>query len=285
MARPIRIEYPGAVYHITARGNERKSIYANDADRRCFITLLEQTVKRFNWICYSYCLMDNHYHLLIETIDPTLSKGMRHLNGVYTQRMNRVHSRVGHLFQGRFKAILVEKGSYLLELCRYIVLNPVRARLVKLPEEYPWSSYRAMIGLVPRSNLLTVEWVLSCFGDNAAKAIYNYQKFVLDGIRAKSPWEGLKGQIALGSPHFLKAIEPLFSNKKMAQEIPKIQRYLNRPNLKEIFSKEIISEKNKRDELIVKMYHEYGYTLRAIAQATYLHYTTVSGIINATESN
>src|SRR3990167_5084236 len=149
MARPIRIEYPGALYHITSRGNEQKSIYVNDSDRRYFIALLEQTLKRFNWICYSYCLMDNHYHLLIETVDPTLSKGMRYLNGVYTQRMNREYSRVGHLLQGRFKAIIVEKESYLLELCRYIVLNPVRAKLVKMPEEYPWSSYRAMIGVVP----------------------------------------------------------------------------------------------------------------------------------------
>ena len=285
MARPIRIEYPGALYHITSRGNEQKSIYVNDSDRRYFIALLEQTLKRFNWICYSYCLMDNHYHLLIETVDPTLSKGMRYLNGVYTQRMNREYSRVGHLLQGRFKAIIVEKESYLLELCRYIVLNPVRAKLVKMPEEYPWSSYRAMIGVVPHPSLLNMEWVLSFFGRNAAMAMHNYRKFVMDGVHAKSPWKDLKGQIALGGPDFLKGIEPLLSSKKTAQEIPKIQRYLNRPKLKDIFSREIISEKSKRNKLIIKMYYEHGYTLQAIAHATHLHYTTISGIVNAMELN
>jgi putative transposase len=141
MARPIRIEYPGAVYHVTARGNARMDIFVEDAARMGFLEILEDVIKRFNWLYHSYCLMGNHYHLLLETIDGNLSAGMRYINGVYTQYFNHRHDRVGHVFQGRFKAILVEKERYLLELCRYVVLNPVRAGMVKLPEEYGWSSY------------------------------------------------------------------------------------------------------------------------------------------------
>ncbi|MBW2056862.1 MAG: transposase, partial [Deltaproteobacteria bacterium] len=143
MARPLRIEYPGAVYHITSRGNARLPVFDDDFDRRAFLTILEDVVKRYNWLCHAYCLMENHYHLVLQTVDANLSLGMRYLNGVYTQRFNRRHHRAGHVFQGRFKSILVEQESYLLELCRYVVLNPVRAGMVKHPAAYGWSSYRA----------------------------------------------------------------------------------------------------------------------------------------------
>ena len=115
MARPLRIEYPGAVYHVTSRGNARQDVFVDDDGRTAFLEVVHQVGDRFNWLCHAYCLMTNHYHLLIETIDPTLSRGMRQLNGVYTQAFNRHHARVGHLFQGRFKAILVEKDAYLLD--------------------------------------------------------------------------------------------------------------------------------------------------------------------------
>ncbi len=131
MARPLRIESPGAVYHLTSRGNARNSIYLDDNDRQRFLAILGNVVDRYNWLCHAFCLMDNHYHLLIETLDPNLSLGMRQLNGVYTQGFNRAHNRVGHVFQGRYKAILVEKDEHLLELCRYIVLNPMRAGVIK----------------------------------------------------------------------------------------------------------------------------------------------------------
>jgi len=133
MARPLRIEYSGALYHVTNRGNARQSIVTCDDDRYLFLTILNEIYERFQWKIFSYCLMDNHYHLLFETPSPNLSDGMRHLNGVYTQRINRIHRSCGHLFQGRFKAVNVEKDSHLLELCRYIVLNPVRAKLVNIP--------------------------------------------------------------------------------------------------------------------------------------------------------
>ena len=143
MARPLRIEYPGAVYHVTSRGNARESIFLEDTDRQIFLEVLEAVVGKYNWLCHAYCLMDNHYHILVETPDPNLSLGMRQLNGVYTQGFNRRHNRVGHVFQGRYKSILVEKNEHLLELCRYIVLNPVRAGLVSNPGKGDWSSYRS----------------------------------------------------------------------------------------------------------------------------------------------
>ena len=142
MARPLRIEFANALYHVTARGNERRDIFFDTTDREAFLNGLAASCDRFNWLCHAYCLMSNHYHLLIETPDGNLSAGMRQLNGCYTQQVNRRHGRVGHLFQGRFKGILVEKDAYLLEMARYIVLNPVRAGMVASPADWPWSSYR-----------------------------------------------------------------------------------------------------------------------------------------------
>jgi len=134
MARPLRLEFAGALYHVTSRGNRREEIYLDDQDRRRFLTLLAEVCERFNWRVHAYCLMSNHYHLLIETPDANLSRCMRQVNGVHTQAANRRHGQVGHVFQGRFKALLVQKESYLLELARYVILNPVRAGMVARPE-------------------------------------------------------------------------------------------------------------------------------------------------------
>jgi REP element-mobilizing transposase RayT len=152
MARPLRLEFPGAVYHLTSRGNARQKIFFTDADRELFLSTLSGVVRRYHWICHAYCLMANHYHLLIETPKANLSIGMRQLNGIYTQSFNRRHHRVGHLFQGRFKAIVVEKEAHLLELCRYVVLNPVRVKGGASARSWKWSSYRATAGRssVPR---------------------------------------------------------------------------------------------------------------------------------------
>jgi REP element-mobilizing transposase RayT len=161
MARPLRIEFPGAVYHVTSRGNAKQDIFIDEEDRSLFFDVLTIVVERFNWFYHAYCLMGSHYHLLIETPDGNLSKGMRELNGVYTQGFNQRHRRVGHLFQGRYKAIIVEKDHHLMSLCRYVVLNPVRIGLIERPEQWKWSSYRATIGLVERVSFLTIDWILS----------------------------------------------------------------------------------------------------------------------------
>ncbi|WP_095211313.1 transposase [Endozoicomonas ascidiicola] len=146
MSRPLRIQYAGALYHVTSRGNERKPIYREDADFQLFLATLAEVCDRFNWVIHSFCLMTNHYHLVVETPDANLSQGMRQLNGVYTTRFNRKYGRVGHLFQGRYKAILVDKDAYLMELSRYVVLNPVRARMVESPNDknrgHIWSAPR-----------------------------------------------------------------------------------------------------------------------------------------------
>ena len=174
MSRPLRLEFPDALYHVTARGDRREAIFDDDDDRRAFLLTLAQVVKRFNWLCYAYCLMGNHYHLLIQTPDGNLSKGMRQLNGVFTQLSNRRHQRVGHLFQGRFKAILVEGDAYLLELARYIVLNPVRAGMKKKPEHWPWSSYRASLGLVAAEEFIAVDGLLAQFAGRRGTAQARY---------------------------------------------------------------------------------------------------------------
>ena len=164
MARPLRIEYAGAVYHVTSRGDRRKDIFEDNQDRLLFLSILESIIKRYNWLCHSYCLMDNHYHLLIETPDANLSAGMRQLNGFYTQVYNRRHRKPGHVFQGRYKAIVVQKENYLLELCRYVVLNPVRAGVVKKIEAWRWSSYQPTAGIGKPPEYLTTDWILGLFG-------------------------------------------------------------------------------------------------------------------------
>jgi len=203
VSRPLRIEYEGAVYHVTARGNARRKIYKDDGDRQHFLTLLGREIDQQRWLCHAYCLMDNHYHLLIETPEANLARGMGRLNGVYTQWFNRRHRRVGHLLQGRYKAIVVQKDSHLLELCRYVVLNPLRAGAVARVGQWGWSSYRATAGIEPRAPWLTTDWVLGHFGRQRVRAQAAYRRFVAQGVKATSPWQALRGQMYLGTDTFL----------------------------------------------------------------------------------
>src|SRR4249920_3550219 len=177
MARPLRIEYADALYHVTSRGDRQEAIFDDDQDRTGFLNVLGEVISRFRWRCNAYCLMGNHYHLMIETPQGNLTKGMRQLNGVFTQWSNRRHKRSGHLFQGRYKAILVDRDSYFLELARYIVLNPVRAAMVKHPRLWAWSSYAAMIGKSATPAWLTSGDLLAQFGKRRAAARRRYQQF------------------------------------------------------------------------------------------------------------
>lgn len=224
MSRPLRIEFENAVYHITSRGNVRGDIYRDDGDWESFLEVLGEVCSRFNWDCHGYCLMSNHYHLLIETPDGNLVNGMRQLNGVYTQWFNRRHRRVGHLFQGRYKAILVEKESYLLELCRYVVLNPVRARMVRRAVDWPWSSYRAFIGAYPPPDWLNTDWSLSCFGKSRSKAIDAFKRFVTGGRGQPSPLEQLKNQMYLGSDRFVESVQSKIEGRERLKEVPRVQK-------------------------------------------------------------
>jgi putative transposase len=279
MARPLRIEYPGAMYHITSRGNARSPVFDDDRDRREFLMILEDVVRRYNWLCHAFCLMDNHYHLLVETVDGNLSLGMRHLNGVYTQAFNRRHHRVGHVFQGRFTSVLVEQESYLLELCRYVVLNPVRAGIVKHAGAYRWSSYKSTGGLVKPAPFLRVDWILSQFGKRPREAQKEYRRFVRAGMKEPSPWDALKAQCILGSREFIEKLKPALKDKSKVREIPKEQRLAFRPSLEELLPPEKVAKKEERNAAIHKAYVDYGYTLSEIARHLRLHYATIGRII------
>ena len=281
MARPLRIEFPGALYHVTSRGNASQRVFRDDEDRELFLATLAWVVERFGWRCHAYCLMDNHIHLLIDTPQPNLSRGMRQLNGVYTQRFNRRHRKVGHLFQGRFKAILVEKEGYLLELARYIVLNPVRAKMVKTPERYPWSSYQPMLGLAPVPPALAIEWVLDQFSRTRATARRRYAKFVHDGIGVPGPWEEVKGQVLLGSEAFIERLAPQLQECS-TREIPKRQRLVHRPSLRTLLAG--MDSKTARNIAMAQAYLTHGYTLSEISKDVGLHYATISRLIKALET-
>jgi putative transposase len=277
MAGPLRIEYPGAVYHVTSRGNARDKIFGDDRDREVFLSTLGTVVKRYNWLCHAYCLMDNHYHLVIETPEANLSIGMRQLNGVYTQKYNRRNQRPGHIFQGRFKAILVQKESYLLELCRYVVLNPVRAGVVEKPEAWKWSSYQSTAGMRKKSDYLATDWIKGIFSSKRIRAWKQYRAFVREGIDRGSPWMELQGQILLGEEEFIDRIKDFLENKKQVKEIPGQQRYVNRPSLNKLFSGQ--ERRLQRDLSIYTAHMNHGYRLKEIADYLGIHYTTVSKVI------
>jgi REP element-mobilizing transposase RayT len=275
MSRPVRIEFPDALYHVTARGDRREAIFDDDQDRRMFLATLEQVIDRFNWVCHAWCLMDNHYHLLIQTPDGNLSKGMRQLNGVYTQASNRRHRRVGHLFQGRFKAILVDGDAYLLELTRYVVLNPVRAGMVENPADWPWSSYRASAGIEPAAPWLAVDGLLAQFAQQRGRAQMRYAQFVAEGVKAASPWSGLKGQVFLGDELFVQRMQAnMRVDVREDVQIPVAQRRPQPASLREI-------ERGaaSRNAAIVTAYATGAYSYQQIADHFGMHFTTVGGIV------
>ncbi len=224
MARPLRLEFSGALYHVTARGNERKSIYLEETDFELYLNVLSDVCTRYNWVIHAYCLMTNHYHLLIETPDANLSKGMRQLNGVYTQSINRKYKRVGHLFQGRYKAILVDKDAYLLELSRYIVLNPIRAKMVECLEDWPWSSWHNVMGFQSSPSWLATGAILGMFAKYKKVARKQYAQFVQQG-KGISPWAKLSNQVFLGDKNFVEAhLNLLKEQEGDLSEVPKKQK-------------------------------------------------------------
>jgi len=274
MGRPIRIEFEGALYHITSRGNARQDIYNNKVDRISFLELLAQCVDRYQWRCHAYCLMDNHYHLLIETRLPNLSIGMRHINGSYTQLYNRQHKRVGHLFQGRYKAILVQKESYLLEVSRYIVLNPVRAGMVRSAREWPWSSYRAIAGEIRTPNWLTEEAILGIFATRRDKAIKAYKTFVSEGKNQPSLWQSLKNQVFLGDEEFVEDMQCKLPDDFSKRGIPKVQLSVVKRPLSWFTKKH-----KQRDKVIIMAYKSGHYTQAEIGEYLGISHTTVSRVV------
>lgn len=283
MSKQLRVEYPGALYHITSRGNRKKPIFNDDNDRLLFLKNLAVTCKIHNLICFGYCLMKNHYHLLIETPVTNLSVGMRDLNGIYSQKFNEIHGTVGHMFQGRYKAFLIEKDEYLLEVARYVVLNPVRAGLVKHPSNYAWSSFNATCGKIPCPEFLNADQILIAFSKNREVAQNEFAKFVQDGIDERSPFYNLKHNLILGSEEF---IYKAWDNKKSAilnLEVPKNERFLGRPSLNELFTCNI--NKQKRNDLIVFARIRCGYSITEIARYLFISRQAVGYILKKFEKN
>ncbi len=279
MARSLRVEFPGAVYHVTSRGNARKSIYLSDVDRYDFLDILQRVVQRHHWLCHSYCLMDNHYHFLFETPVANLSKGMQQLNGVYTQSFNRRHQRVGHLFQGRYKAQLVEHGSYLLEAARYIVLNPVRAKMVRSPADYKWSSYRSTAGLRQAESFLSTAWILGQFALNNHTARHLYQVFVRQGMNENTLTGEMENAVIFCSEAFVQTHGLDNEKTRLLDEVPRVQRFAGRPDFSAIFTEPKLSLKTERNRMIRIACEEYGYTMTEVARHLGLHYSTVSKVL------
>jgi hypothetical protein len=220
--------------------------------------------------------MTNHYHILIETPDGNLALGMRQLNGVYTQLFNKRHGRTGHLLQGRYKAIVIQKDSHLLEVCRYVVLNPVRARMVEQPGDYTWSSYRATAGKERPHPVLTTDWVLGQFSGKRGKAEKEYRKFVSWGIGQKTIWTEVRGQALLGEDDFVDKLADHLRKHKDIAEIPRSQRYATRPALTVLLPEGIVNDHRKLQRRLTEAVERHGYRQSEIARQVGVHYSTIS---------
>ncbi len=263
MARPLRIAIPGGLYHVIARGNDRQPVYLDDDDWTDFLELLAQTVERYRLLCHSYCLMGNHYHLLFETPRANLSLAMRQLNGLYAQGFNRRHARCGHVFQARFRAILVQKESHFLRCARYIVRNPVRARICALPSEWRWSSYHALAGRAPAEPFLCTDELLRAFSQTRRAAQARYREFVAEGLDDTLADE-VRGE-RLGDEAFLRI---RYADDEQLPEVPRAQLEPLRRPLAEIFA--------EASTPVADAYRDHGYSLRELAEHLGCHYSTVS---------
>jgi putative transposase len=269
MARALRIEYPGAFYHVTSRGNERKDVFKSRKDRQQFLSYLESSVVRYGAVIHAYCLMSNHYHLLLETPNGNLSQIMRHINGAYTTYFNVKRKRAGHLFQGRYKAILVEADEYATELSRYIHLNPVRAGIVANPEAYEWSSYRQVIGMSETPTWVTTSFVLGYFGGNSARD--KYRQFVDEAVNREddSPLKKAVASTILGSHDFVREMSQQHLGERKADRNMPAVRVLNRPRIDEIIAavKSVIREEDLVKKLSLYFCHRFsGARLREIGE-------------------
>ncbi len=274
MARPLRVEYPGAYYHLINRGNAGENIFDGQREKEKFLEYLKKAVERFSMIIHTYCIMPNHYHILVETPQPNLSVAMQWLNVSYAGYYNKKHQRSGHLFQGRYKAMLIDADKYLKHLSRYIHLNPVRAKLVIKPVEYPWSSYSAFIRTIKASDWLETKWLLACFGRKKKEAIKNYKKFVegIDIVAVENPNKHLHGGFILGDTDFVNWVKDTFlSTRDDEKEIPQLKRLKPKVSLETILqavcdefgrSKEQVMEKgrkgNKAREIAIYLARDFS---------------------------
>ncbi|MDV6345119.1 transposase [Nitrosomonas sp. Is37] len=276
MARPIRLEFSNGLYHVMSRGNGGEAIFAEDEDRQQFLDLLAELITRYQAICYAYCLMDNHYHLLLETPKANLSQIMRGLNGRYTRFFNKTRQRMGHVFQGRYKAIIVQKDNYLLELSRYIIFNPVRAGIIDVPENYSWSSYSATIGQYACPDWLAADNLLSLFDNRRKEAIRLYKVYVSQGV--DQPFSGkVLQQTYLGDNAFIGEVQKHISLQQ-SNSIHITKRSKKSPKKS---MDEIAAGITDRGEAMNAIYKTGHYTMFEIAAYFNVHYSTVSRSIRS----
>jgi REP element-mobilizing transposase RayT len=281
MSRPLRIEFPDALYHLTSRGNRREPIFLDDADRLAFLAVLAQCCERMDAAVYAYCLMGNHYHLVLTTRRANLSALMRHLNGVYTQAVNRRHGKVGHVFQGRFKAILVDRDAYFLALCPYVELNPVRAGMVSAPQQWPWSSYSAHVGIAPAPPWLDIGAVQAAMlGAPAATAAQRRSAArryadLVNQASQKSIWDdGLRKQVFLGDDAFVeRSLKRASATSLRSSSVPRAQR--SRPIPLSHWLKVCAT----REEAFYRAHVESGMTMTAIGAEVGLTIGRISQLI------
>jgi putative transposase len=270
MARPLRVELPGATYHVTARGNRRSRIFSDDKDRKVFLATLEHVVERFGWQCLAYCLMGTHYHLVVNTPQANLARGMRQLNGVYAQAYNRRRSRGGHLFEGRYSSVLVQRDHHLFNVVRYVAMNPVAAGLCDRPESWPWGSHAETLGLRPRSFVDSAA-LLSLLSPSPHEALRLYHEL----IERDADDEPRLDVAALGDREFLREV---LGEARPSPEVPRREWSDARPSLGELLAGDDVGL------AIATASRRYGYTLREIADALGCHYSTVSRRLRAAEA-
>jgi putative transposase len=261
---------------VVARGNAKMAIYCDDVDRRRFLTILETVVERHRIECHAYCLMSNHYHVVIRTLEPNLSPAMQYLNSVYAQWWNRRHDRVGHVLQGRFKAQLIQREGYFLEACRYVVLNPVRAGLVEKVEDWAWSSYAATAGLAPGGKLLTTGLIL---GAPSATEYRAYRAFIAAGVSESEVTRALRSEVPIvGSEAFAAAHREVIEQAHPT-EVVRRERTIGRPTLEALFAD--VRDNRTRDLCIREARYRFHYRVSEIAKHVALHYASVSRIATA----
>jgi putative transposase len=270
MARPLRVQFPGAVYHVMSRGNARGDVFVDDHDRREFLRSLWRIAERLDWWVWAYCLMDNHYHLLVQTAAPNLGRGMHDLNGAYSLVFNRRHDRVGHVFQGRYKAIVVDHESYLRELVRYIVLNPVRSHGCASAADWRWSSYRATMGQTSAPARLITGAVLRPYGPQPGEARRAFAEFVQAGLSVPDPTIGHRLRTVIGREPFIARVAE--HAPPPSPEVPRVERAWTPL---EAFER----EGPVRDDAIRAAYATGAYTQAAIARYFGLDYSWISRII------
>ncbi len=282
MSRPLRIAIAGGLYHATSRGNRREKIYWDDADRQTWLDVVGKVCSRNLWRVHAWCQMSNHYHLVVETPEANLAQGMRLLNGVYTQRTNKRHKRCGHIFQGRYHAVLIERHTHLLELSRYVVLNPVRAGILRDPADWPWSSYAAMLGNATAPSWFLTQWLLAQFGTAQSEAVQRYKNFVLAGINTSPLCVPELLPSAAGTSEFVVAALALGRKSADGTDLTEVPRAYRRPPTPTL--PELQARYTNRDAAIAQAYATGGYSMREIGLYFGLHRTTVAKTVRSFES-